>query len=208
MKSEIAHQPIKDLVKKGLFYKETESAIVSKEEELEQDRRVFERYEEKGLISIKTLVMKNPEVRTHQEDEYLQKFLRVKHARIFAEFDRDTIKMFVRRLSVMVYKPGDIVFKKNQNCQSCVFVMEGLLEESAVQLQGERQTAVSPLDMPPFDPDKFIAFKGGCSIAHECFYGTYISKHSVICRETTFAFVLAKKEYAGVIYARRQQEQQ
>jgi hypothetical protein len=52
-----------------------------------------------------------------------------------------------------VYNPGDIVKKKGEVTQSCVFVMEGLLETSDVIFSDDRQKSIDPLEMAPFDPD-------------------------------------------------------
>lgn len=97
--------------------------------------------------------MKNPDTRSPQEEVFLQLFLKVKHAGIFSEFDKEAIKLFVKKLSVHVYNPGDIVKKKGEVTQSCVFVMEGLLETSDVTFTDDRQKSVDPLEMAPFDPD-------------------------------------------------------
>ena len=96
--------------------------------------------------------MKNPDTRSPQEEVFLQLFLKIKHASIFSEFDKGAIKLFVKKLSVHVYNPGDIVQKKGETAQNCVFVMEGELETSDVTFTDERQRSIDPLDMTPFDP--------------------------------------------------------
>lgn len=83
MRSERNKKPIKDLHKKGVFDPDEPKELITFEEELQEDKKIFDRFEEKGLISIKTLVMKNPESRSKQETTYLILFLKIKHAQIF-----------------------------------------------------------------------------------------------------------------------------
>lgn len=55
------------------------SEVVAKETEWAEDVKTYNRFEEKGLISIKSLVMKNPEKRSKQEETFLILFLKIKH---------------------------------------------------------------------------------------------------------------------------------
>ena len=82
-RKELSEKPVADLQKKSLFEKSGPAELVPIEQELVQDKQTLQRYEEKGLISVKTLVMKNPEKRSAQEEQYLILFLRIKHANIF-----------------------------------------------------------------------------------------------------------------------------
>lgn len=100
LRDESMHKPIKDLVKKGVFDNTETKELITLEDELKEDIKIFNRFEEKGLISIKTLVMKNPEARSKQEEIYLVLFLRIKHANIFQNFEKDALSLFVKRLSV------------------------------------------------------------------------------------------------------------
>ncbi len=106
--------------------------MVAKETVWAEDVKTYNRFEEKGLISIKSLVMKNPEKRSKQEETFLILFLKIKHQNIFKDFDKDTLSLFVKRLSVQVYKPGNIVCKQQELCQNMIFVMEGLLETTSL----------------------------------------------------------------------------
>jgi hypothetical protein len=54
--------------------------------------------EEKGLISIKTLVMKNPNARAKSEEQFLQLFLKIKHPKIFQDFPKEALELFVKKL--------------------------------------------------------------------------------------------------------------
>ena len=44
--------------------------------------------------------MKNPETRSKQEMTYLILFLKIKHAEIFQDFEKESLFQFVKRLSV------------------------------------------------------------------------------------------------------------
>lgn len=79
MRDESKRKPIKDLIKPELLGGEGSKEIVPRQIELANDLKIFDRFEEKGLISIKTLVMKNPEARSKQEEIFLVLFLRIKH---------------------------------------------------------------------------------------------------------------------------------
>lgn len=94
--------------------------------------------EEKGLISIKTLVMKNPNARAKSEEQFLQLFLKIKHSKIFLDFPKEALELFVKKLQVQVYKPGDIIVKKGENWQQMIFIMEGVLETTDLVFADDR----------------------------------------------------------------------
>ncbi len=64
MKQESLRKPIKDLEKVDYFSGEPPKEILTPEVDLANDKKILDRFEEKGLISIKTLVMKNPDQRS------------------------------------------------------------------------------------------------------------------------------------------------
>jgi hypothetical protein len=62
--------------------------------------------------------------------------------------------------------------------------------------------------LPDFDPETQQQLSGGSSYASKALQEDYFAPKSLICRDTTFVFLLSKKDFAGVIYQRRMQEQQ
>ena len=57
--------------------------LVAKNIEMADDLKLFQKFDEKGLISIKTLVLKNPDSRSKSEEMFLVLFLKIKHSEIF-----------------------------------------------------------------------------------------------------------------------------
>ena len=53
-------------------------------------------------------MLKDPEKRTAKETEFLILYLKHQYE-VFHEIDKDAIKMFVTRLGVDIFKPGDVV---------------------------------------------------------------------------------------------------
>ena len=56
---------------------------MAKNIEMADDLKLFQKFDEKGLISIKTLVLKNPDSRSKSEEMFLVLFLKIKHSEIF-----------------------------------------------------------------------------------------------------------------------------
>lgn len=89
---------------------------------------MFEKYEKKGLVSVKTLVMKTPIDRTESEVEYLVLYLKFKHSRVFGRCDKQEIEMFIQRMQLSVYTPSQVVCAAGNPIDRMIMVMEGTLE--------------------------------------------------------------------------------
>ena len=56
---------------------------MDKETQDANDLKLFEKYINTGLVSVKTLIMKSPVKRTDKENEFLLLYLKFKHSDVF-----------------------------------------------------------------------------------------------------------------------------
>lgn len=93
----------------------------------EKDKKLYDMYLQKSLVNIKNVVLKNAEQRTVKEVEFLILYMKHKFP-IFYEIDRRTLEYFVRRLSFSLYKPGESLVHKGEDCTGMIIFIDGEVE--------------------------------------------------------------------------------
>jgi signal-transduction protein with cAMP-binding, CBS, and nucleotidyltransferase domain len=51
--------------------------------------------------------------------------MKLNHPAVFKDCDRDTMLGLVKRVSVQIYKPGEILLRKQSVCSSMMMIIEG-----------------------------------------------------------------------------------
>ena len=84
----------KEKLKMGDINLQALSTIEAVSEE-EQDRKLFNEMLKKGIVNIKSLVLKDVQKRTAQENEFLMLYLKYQFSSVFSDIEKSAVEMFV-----------------------------------------------------------------------------------------------------------------
>jgi hypothetical protein len=98
---------------------------MDRESEAMNERETFEKIKSRGMISVKALAAKPPESRNEAENNFLMLYMKLNHPTVFKDCDRETLTGLVKRLTVQVYKPGDILIRNKSICSQMMMIIEG-----------------------------------------------------------------------------------
>ena len=83
-----------------------------------------------------------------------------------------------------------------------IFIIEGFAV-STPQVYEARQTNIEISSLEP-ENTKTIYYKDESSFGEEVFIKEFISPYSVVCKKNSIVFTLSKKDFAEVLYYKRQ----
>jgi len=177
-----------------------DEVIVDEGTEEERDKKLFEKISAKGLVSIEALVMKNPEVRSQKDIEYLILYMKHKFP-VFASVSKPAIKMFIRRLTVAMYKTGDVISKRGEECKRMMMVMAGSVD-SRNESNTDESVDLTSLNRSGDEGGRLIKIlTEGMSFGEQSFdTKEYKYPLDLVCRERAFVLFLNKKDFSEVLY--------